>query len=347
MKKKIDSFTGLRFVCAMIVILVHIYLVYINECVAMGWTSNVFTHGEWVLATFLILSGFLVCMHHEDKFGSSNTNVLEEGIQFAVKHAKKWYVLYLICMVPALLLLILKLIFDFSIQKLLALIVQVVMNVLLIQSWIPGYDCSINGTSWYLSTITAIYILTPLMLRLNSKIKKNKIYSIIGLIICLFMIYIIGDKYDILYHHPFFRIFGFAEGILLFNLVGDRKNLKHEKIALAVVLVINFIAYMLIIPSAFAMIDNIVVMMLVAVLYLGNDKTIFSTKWMVYGGRKSLETFLMHYPIVVYGGVIIRTLLPKTNAFYIAEMLFLVVLVFVVVEIYEYILRRIKGGKHE
>lgn len=52
-------------------------------------------------------------------------------------------------------------------------IFKIVANILLIQSWFLD-DVSINGASWYLSCMSAICLVTPLLLFLNSKIRKRR-----------------------------------------------------------------------------------------------------------------------------------------------------------------------------
>lgn len=347
MKRTVNGFTGLRFIWAITIIICHIYLVYQAECQSMGIGFDFLTHGAWGVCSFLVLSGFLVCMHHENKYDDNSSKLLSEGFEFAIKHAKKWYALYMICMIPPLAFLVLNLFIHFDIKGFLDLIVQVIMNVFLIQAWIPGREYSINGVSWYLSCITALYITVPFLLKINNKIKNNKKICAVGIFICFIAVFLCGDILKILYNHPIYRIFQFVIGMLLYDIIKDIKEIKYEKASLAIAVLINIVAYFVLFPKVTALLDTISVMVIVGVLYFIKDDNLFTKRWMLEGGKKSLELFLMHYPIVTLGGAILKRIFPQTPVFYVIEMLLLFIAVFVVVELYGRIIKRIKGGRYE
>lgn len=347
MKRRVEGFTGIRFFWAVTIVICHIYLVYEAECKAMGIGFDFLTHGAWGVCSFLVISGFLMCMHYESKYDEVKSNLLKEGFALAIKNAKKWYVLYLICSLPALAFLVLTLLLNFDLQSLMNLVLQVVMNVFLVQAWIPGQEYSINGVAWYLSCMTAIYLVTPFLLRMNSKIKNNKKICWTGILICLAMVFLLGDKLQILYSHPFYRVFQFVLGVLLYNVIKDVREIKFERVWFWVAILINIAAYFVLIPAATALVDTISVVCIIVVLYLIKDDNFFTRKWILDGGKKSLEIFLMHYPIVTLGGAVLKRLFPQNAFFYAIEMLLLFVMVFVAVEIYRYILKKVKGDKHE
>lgn len=199
--KRIDSYTGIRFYWALTIIFCHLYWIY--EGIFYHGKYHFLKHGGFAVTGFFIVSGFLVCMHYGEKFVHMSW---KDGISFLCRHAKKWYLLYLVSMIPA--------VFDTLFQcrgitEILKFCGKLGMNLLLVQAWIPFHEYSINRVSWFLSCICAIYLVTPLLLYLNNRIKNSrKICTIIALV-CIGVIYIMADQngiYIIIRFFVFFNI---------------------------------------------------------------------------------------------------------------------------------------------
>ena len=140
MRKMITAFTGVRFFWAITIVICHIYLAYQQEWKEVGIYANFLPHGGWGVSSFFVLSGFLMCMHYGDKYKEHHTNVFKEGLVFLKSHVKKWYLLYIICMIPMLGILVLKLLMAWDLQKFGLLMGQVAANIFLVQSWIPEQE---------------------------------------------------------------------------------------------------------------------------------------------------------------------------------------------------------------
>lgn len=109
-----------------------------------------------------------------------------------------------------------------------ALCIRIFSHIFMVQTWIPEqtFYFSLNGLSWYLSTILFCYLCFPLLLRLLIKFStvKAAFLSLISVFILQISIALISQKvfninasdyYYLTYVCPLFRIFDFICGSLL------------------------------------------------------------------------------------------------------------------------------------
>lgn len=133
-----------------------------------------------------------------------------------------------------------------------------------------------------------------------------------------------GDLFKILSHNPFRRIFQFVIGIMLWDLIRDfslinKKGLKYISI------VVGVFAYFGIISDYIYLADTVSAMIFVVTIYICRKSNPLSSKLLVACGKISLYLYLLHYPIVCYGGAFCIKYWPK-NLYVIAlEMIILFV----------------------
>ena len=185
--------------------------------------------GALGVSLFLVISGFLLTY----RYLPQNTAVaLPDAspfglIRFAWKRLGKLYPLHIIMMVIVIIVqLVQGHIQDNS--EWTALFIRIVAHVFMIQTWIPvdSVYYSLNGLSWYLSTIQFCYLCFPLLLRLLRKLDtvKGTLFSLIVVFfiqisIARISLTVFGisdvDHYYMTYVCPLFRIFDFTCGCLL------------------------------------------------------------------------------------------------------------------------------------
>ena len=106
---------------------------------------------------------------------------------------------------------------------------KAVSTVFMVQSYVPdnNWFFSFNWLAWSISDLIFFYLMFPLLVRFFEKIKNSRL--IIGYILAalgLFALMQIVPKpyqFFVFYINPFFRIFDFGLGILLFKLLRNYK----------------------------------------------------------------------------------------------------------------------------
>ncbi len=157
-RQKIDSLQAVRTVAFM--------GVFTSHCGATEW-------GAWGVSVFIVLSGFLMTVSYYDKTLNPS---LKNNINFAMRKISKLYVLHIVTMVVAALLAIVSLRRDYFIKSMLGIFVQIVLNIFMVQSWIPHsyFYFSLNAVAWYLPVCLFAYFVFPFIsIRMKSRqIKK-------------------------------------------------------------------------------------------------------------------------------------------------------------------------------
>lgn len=198
----------------------------------------------------------------------------------------------------------------------------------MIQSIIPfdKYSKSINGVSWFVSTIFIIYLLTPFIIRLNNKAAKH--YTLLKLIFLIFVVLFFNCCFymvirqieyiwfadrglNIIYLNPLIRLFPFLLGIMAYNiycLSGDLK-IKNgslvELLGIAVFFLWWIIADQTGFPTVVTECTDMLVSLFVILIFVFSDRGIIShllsKKKMLDLGNISLDFYLFHYMVIEYG----------------------------------------------
>lgn len=125
------------------------------------------------LSIFLVMSGFLSAYNH---YGDGKTAQLglRESLSFSLNKIKKLYPLHLVMLIYPVFVELYK--YFNGMQTLVRYFVKLAANILLVQAWIPIYDCyySFNVPSWYLSAMIFIYFMLPLILRCMEKYRSRR-----------------------------------------------------------------------------------------------------------------------------------------------------------------------------
>ena len=223
---------------------------------------------------------------------------------------------------------------GFTIKLCIFNLATVVLNVFLLQDWVPASSVyfSLNGVAWYLSLCLFLYFVFPFLMKWIRKIRSNKeafitIFIIYGVQILIgFLSSFLPQSiwiFDniskwIIYILPLFRLGDFTTGCCLCYLYLNRSH----KLNMGIYSMLEIIVWLVIIGSEYFYKNQIgflgsewfrytmlYTLSSSALVYLfaikkGFITNIITNKFFVYLGNISAFTFLMHQMIIRYFNVI-------------------------------------------
>ena len=199
----IGSLQSLRFIFA-IMIFLHHFSVDGKGLFEAGGTCGV--------AFFMILSGFVMSFGYEKKVQLVSFNYQS----YITKRLIRVYPLHLLCLSGFIIIHL----FSLSVEQ----SVELLPNLLLLQSWIPvkSFYFSGNAVSWCLSCMMFFYLVFPFLIKGLNKYSTRTICMIGFPILAAYSLalFTIPDDWGhpLLYISPLFRLLDFALGILLYQL---------------------------------------------------------------------------------------------------------------------------------
>ena len=287
---------------------------------------------EWSMqgvSVFFVLSGFLLAIkYNADELDFS----IRGSFRFSFSRIKKIYPLHILTMLAVALLnfaaLIVK--YDMAVSKIHELILKLVLNITLLQSWYPNalINFSLNGVAWYLSTLCFLYFLFPILQKKIEKISPRK-RIIVGFLILIIQILASIpmanriEGYDPIYVwfcqcFPIFRIGDLYWGIILGNYYKENKSVEAKKWNINLIETIALVATIAIslwiknsetnmITAGIKNNTTLYILMAVIWVYLfANSKGIItkalSNKVFIWLGDISSYLFLIHYVVTSYFG---------------------------------------------
>ena len=319
---RINSLTGLRVLVMLTIFASHLsYLMGTPFQRVYAWIDN----GRLGVNFFLVLSGFVLALGYGNRL---NANSISQDIQFVKKRISKIYIPYLITMILAIPLYISQVKQGGGTLSTGIMISRLIINTGMVQSVIPlaKYSASINGVSWFISTVFIIYIFTPAILRLNHKAAEHKTlqkqilfaFAVLAAHCVVYMVirqieYIrFADRgLSIIYINPLIRIFPFLLGIVACNIYHhmDSFRIKNGSIVEALSIAVSFLWWIAAdrtgLPTVVTECMDMVISMLVILVFSLSTRGIISgllgSKKMLALGKVSLEFYLVHYLVINYG----------------------------------------------
>lgn len=178
------ALSPLRFLGALIIIFFHNRIG--SDVLKAG--PKFLLAGPQMVTFFYVLSGFVLVLAYYDKKEFCPK-------EFFIKRAARILPVYLL----ALSLSVAIQIFDGNLKP-----VALVLNILLLQSWIPPYPLAINGPAWFLSGLMFFYLSFPVVLSYlhNSSPNPKKV-----LFTCLLFWFATQAILTLLLNSPFYRGF--------------------------------------------------------------------------------------------------------------------------------------------
>ena len=300
----IETLQSLRFIFVMMIFMSHFAYRDIRAFDAGGDCGVTF---------FFLLSGFVCSL----SYGKS----LREDVfcygDFIGKRIRKLYPLHLLCLL------------FYLLGSHAPLDMKVLLNALLLQSWVPDADWyfSCNSVSWFLSSLLFCYLVFPWVYRHLSK------HLTLAVLVAYATVYWL-TPYDrvnaVLYVFPAVRFVDFYIGMLLFRFYERKGNLpfpKGTEWLLIVVLMLALAVY----PFTDDKLRNaplywvvLIPLILVFVQEKGTVSCLLKKKPMLFLGSLTMPFFLTHQMLI---GILLHRL-PEMPA-----ILMLTVCVFIVLMI--------------
>lgn len=206
----IKPLTSLRFVFAFLVFMSHKNL-FPHE--APGFLWHIFREGYAGVSFFFMLSGFILAYTYQQRLISGTVTVRS----FYVARIARIYPLHLLALLVSLFLL------RFFAHSSASDFGELALNILLLQSFIPGQEFLFNSVSWSLSDEAFFYALFPVIIFSTFRNRRREAQAMwvgLGLAIVLSAYLLRNNLWEhwTLYINPLFRIFDFVLGIALYNL---------------------------------------------------------------------------------------------------------------------------------
>jgi peptidoglycan/LPS O-acetylase OafA/YrhL len=288
------------------------------------WVPTTFSFAAFGVSFFIILSGFLNSLHHDDNIEKFSLKI-KNCFSFAINKISKIYSLHIITFFIAVILTMdIFIHYKSDIYVLLSYFVIAVSNILLLHGWIynPYFYFSFNGVSWYLSLILFLYFVTIPLLKIIKKYLTSiskKIFAILACIIFQIIIALFIYKYCkptdnyFVFVFPPFRIFEYFSGCILGSIFMEIKSEKIHKNnwvtfleIIAVLLIILEMKLYYLIPDSMKYSVYWLPVTLIVILIFSFENGFISrcinNKFLIHLGNLSGELFLIH-------GVVIRCII--------------------------------------
>lgn len=308
--------------------------------------------GALGVSMFLILSGFLLMYRYLSVDAAALPSVTPLGlIRFAWKRLRKLYLLHIIMMVIVIIVQLIQDRFQTGADWT-ALLVRVLSHIFMVQTWVPVESVyySLNGLSWYLSTIQFCYLCFPMLLRVVRKLDTpvKAFLSLIAVYVLQVFVAMISlrvfhinssDHYYLTYVCPLFRIFDFTCGCLLAvvfsGLPADRRSMQRhtvwEVLAVLAVGITQFIALRtrIFFWGRFSMIFLPASCLAILVFAVGGGyiSRLFTTKIVAFFAGLTPFIFLIHYQIIAAVRAVLRMFALPRQKYLVAAVSFSITVV--------------------
>ena len=288
MKNKIRNLDGLRVYWAVIIILSH----FCNVYGTLFRIPAFLLRGHYAAEGFFVLSGFLLYRIHGTDY--SDGSPIRRGLSLFTRNFRRFFPVSFVTMIP------------FAVQVILQggwtlkYTVIALMNVLMVQNWIPGKDFSMNGVAWFLSSLMFIYLFTPFLFRVITRQGKkiSPAVRIPVLVLTACGVLSAGQFFPLLYKEPLYALLGpFLLGVTLADLVTSAKWEPHTKELWPLAATVLLTGYLFTPPMFTLLYDAVVSAAVILLLSLSREAAPFSGAVLRRLSAGSFHTLMLHYPL--------------------------------------------------
>lgn len=280
--------------------LIFILMIFLFHC-HVPYSENMGCYG---VSFFFILSGFVLSLSYKQKVLSNDFNQKN----FYKKRFLRIYPLHILILFFYV---FLSIIFQEPIANFFNWITKLIINILLLQSYIPISTVyfSFSG-AWFLSTLVLSYLLFPYIIKFIRKF-SIKISFLFLLLIPLGMLFYQGEnELYWFYINPVVCFFDFFLGVLLaevYRKIRIKENMTTKKATFLELLIVLFSVALYIISLKYEIIFNYSIfywiqsscLILILSINKGLISKLFCNSWLVYGGKLSFAFFLFH-PLLIH-----------------------------------------------
>lgn len=197
--KKLKTMQGIRAIATIGIFLFH---------------SGFVPQGTFPVTLFFMLSGFL--MFYSKGGREDYDSFIDWNKRYVWKKLKQFYPLHLITFFIACI------VGKVWLNPLKGTIIGAILNLLLINPFVPKYAMVFNGLSWYLAITVFLYVISFYLLKLAKKVARVKLF--IAVILCIIVILNLINRFVTslyLYTNPLYRILDYWLGIMVAKLFSE------------------------------------------------------------------------------------------------------------------------------
>lgn len=235
--KHLHQLTALRFFAAFAVFLSHLGFLKDQENPLNELANTVFNEGYSGVTFFFVLSGFILSHTYQDRLSTKNIS------------RKKFYLLRLARIYPLHILTATPFIIYALYEMGASTFLKIVLNISLLQSWVPRGDFyfSFNSVSWSLSNEIFFYSCFIFLVTLSTKALERLTLVWLAAIVCAAVLGIYvgysswsdGRIHYLAYISPVTRLLDFMVGMLIYRIVSNHPgsgNNAHEIVSVGMLI---------------------------------------------------------------------------------------------------------------
>jgi peptidoglycan/LPS O-acetylase OafA/YrhL len=298
---KLHQLTFTRFIAAVSIVVFH------SRCAIwpfnLPFLSNIFSKANVGVSYFFILSGFVMIIAY-----GQNKNDSIDKLRYYLNRFARIYPVYLIA-----------LIFTIAVtlfEKINIAAKDLLLQIFVIQAWVPGSVSRLNFPGWSLSVEALFYAVFPILF--NSFYKKISLKLTVIFVVSIWLTtqiilnYLLlsplykgplSRSHEALFYFPLMHInefmIGNITGFIYFRLIKKQRNLDLPIIVLFVIMLslLSFNAIVSLHDGLMAIFFAPIILLMS--LNTGKITSTYSNKYLILLGEASYGMYILQYPVKI------------------------------------------------
>jgi hypothetical protein len=291
-QKQLSSLTATRGFAALMVVIFHFGL----NCYPFSEAQHFFSKGNLAVSYFFTLSGFIMCYTYANKEISFSS--------FLRKRMARILPVYIL----GILLMVAYVCYNLRFNNIALakdFMTDIILNIGLLQAYIPGHAISINSPGWSLSVEMFFYLLFPLLLLLYRKNAKNFFIAAICLYLLsqvshLWLLEVYHPEYEtklheFIYYFPINHLNEFVLGMAGYYVMQQYPKLVNYTSSFIIIIVIVFALVYVPWSKHNGLLAPLFVLFIVSLAARNNR--LLNNKILVYFGEISYSVYILQMPV--------------------------------------------------